>query len=346
MARLRILLLAAVSLALAGCVSSMLARRVVTPPNKSGARAMFADSKIVKSAPSAFTQVGKVRVGPPAADIAFAIIEPGDYGFEYELEISRAAGREPRIERLSAGWRPAREATPLAAPLAAPPRGTLLFLHGYLQDKRFVTPWAIRLAQEGYRCVLLDLRGHGDSTGQHISFGAFEAADVSAVLDELGRLGWEVSRVGLFGVSYGASIALLTAGRDARVKSVVAFEPFASAETAVPELMRAAFASQARGITDAQFAAAHRKQARLAGFDWSDADIPKSLARARAPVLFLHGEADTWLSPEHSRALMQYAPEGSVLRLVPGDNHVTLPMQIAAFEREVIGWFGATFTKP
>jgi pimeloyl-ACP methyl ester carboxylesterase len=229
---------------------------------------------------------------------------------------------------------------------AEPPKGTLVFLHGYLQDKRFLTPWAIRLAQAGYRCVLLDLRGHGESTGKHISFGAYESADVSAVIDDLARRGWDVSRVGLFGVSYGASVALLAAGRDARVKAVVAFEPFASAETAVPELMRAAFATEARGITDRQFAIAHRKEARLAGFEWSEADIPAALSRSRAPVLFFHGEADTWLSPDHSRRLAALAPAGSVLRLVPRDNHVTLPLQMAPFEREVIGWFDAAFTKP
>lgn len=341
MPRFRILVVVA-SLALAGCVSSLLARKVVAPPNQSGIKAMFADSPIIRNAPSAFAMTGKVRTGPPAADIAFAVIEPGDYGFEYDLAISQAPGRGPRIERLNAFWRPATGATLRTAP----PKGTLLFLHGYLQDKRFATPWAIRLAQEGYRCVLLDLRGHGDSTGKHISFGAFEAADVSAVIDELGRLGWDVSQVGLFGVSYGASVALLAAGRDTRVRAVVALEPFSSAETAVPELMRAAFASRARGISDAQFAAAHRKQARLAGFDWTDADIPAALARTRAPVLFFHGERDTWLSPEHSRELLRHAPEGSALRLLPDDTHVTLPLQIAPFEREVAAWFEAAFTKP
>lgn len=341
MLRCRVLLLV-VSLALAGCVSSMLARKVVAPPNQSGIKAMFADTQIIRNAPLAFSLVDKVRSGPPAADIAFAIIEPGDYEFRYDLSITRAPGRGPRIERLDAGWRPAA----LATPRTGPPRGTLLFLHGYLQDKRFVTPWAIRLAQEGYRCVLLDLRGHGDSTGKHISFGAFEAADVSAVIDELGRRGWDVSRVGLFGVSYGASVALLAAGRDARVRSVVALEPFSSAETAVPELMRAAFAAKARGISDAQFAAAHRKQARLAGFDWADADIPVALSRTRAPVLLLHGELDTWLSPEHSRELLRHAPAGSVLRLLPDDTHVTLPLQIPALEGEVAGWFETAFTKP
>ena len=58
-------------------------------------------------------------------------------------------------------------------------------------------------------------------------------------------------------------------------------------------------------------------------------------------MLFLHGEADAWLSPDHSRALFQYAPAGSKLELVPKDNHVTLPLQIAPFEPEVIDWFDA-----
>jgi pimeloyl-ACP methyl ester carboxylesterase len=325
-----------------GCVSSLLARKVVAPPNQSGVKALFADSPLIAHAPEAFSETWKVRVPRPAADITVASIEPGDYGFEYDLELSYAAGRDPRIERFRAHWLPARE----ARPRAAPPKGTLLLLHGYLQDKRFVTPWAIRLAQEGYRCVVVDLRGHGASTGTHISFGAFEAADISAVIDDLEVRGWDVSHVGLFGVSYGASVALLTAGRDSRVRAVVAFEPFASAERAVPELMRAAFKAQARGITDRQFAAAHLKQARIAGFQWSDADIHAALARATAPVLFLHGEADTWLSPLHSRELMAHAPAGSALRLLPGDNHVTLPLRIMPLAGEVVAWFDAAFIRP
>jgi pimeloyl-ACP methyl ester carboxylesterase len=277
-----------------------------------------------------------VRVAEPAAEIAVASIEPGDYGFQYDLRLSYAEGRDPTIEHFNAYWRPVQEVRLGALPA----KGTVLLLHGYLQDKRFVTPWAIRLAQEGFRCAVVDLRGHGESSGRHISFGAFEARDISAVIDDLGRRGWDVSRVGLFGISYGASVSLLTAGRDPRVAAVVAFEPFASAERAVPELMRAAFAREARGISDAHFAAAHLKQARVAGFDWSDADIPAALARTQAPVLFLHGEADSWLSPRHSRELIDKAPAGSRLKLVPRDNHVTLPLQIAPFEREVIDWFG------
>jgi pimeloyl-ACP methyl ester carboxylesterase len=335
----RILCVAVAALLLGGCVSSLLARKVVAPPNRSGIPALFADSPAIQRAPTAWSREWKVRAPGPAAELSVASVEAGDYGFEYDLALTFPPAGVPRIDRFHVFWRPAAEVTP------RPARGTVLLLHGYLQDKRFVTPWAIRLAQEGFRCLVLDLRGHGESTGRHISFGAFEAADVSAVLDDLARRGWDVSRVGLLGISYGASVALLTAGRDPRVQAVVAFEPFASAERAVPELMRAAFAARARGISDEQFARAHEKQARIAGFDWAQADIPAALARTRAPVLFFHGEADVWLSPDHSRELVASAPAGSVLRLVPRENHVTLPLQIAPFAGDAAAWFARAFTK-
>ena len=340
MSRLRILLTAVGAFALAGCVSSILARKVVSPPNKSGIKPLFADLAILKRAPDAFADSWIVPIAHPRADIAVASIEPGDYAFTYDLKLRYPVGNPPAIDHFNASWRAAKDVARYPPPF----KGTVILLHGFLQTRDSVTPWAVRLAQAGYRCAVLDLRGHGASTGRYISFGAFESRDVSAVIDDLGRREWDVSRVGLLGVSYGASVALLTAGRDARIKTVVAFEPFASAERAVPELMRAVFTREAGGITDRQFAAAHMKQARIAGFAWKDADIPAALQRTRAPVLFLHGEADAWLSPDHSRTLFKFAPSGSKLELIPKDNHVSLPLQIAPFEKEVIGWFDAGFT--
>jgi pimeloyl-ACP methyl ester carboxylesterase len=337
MLRLRIFMAAIGALALAGCVSTILARKIVAPPNKSGIQPMFSNLMILKHAPDAFADVWTLAIAQPPAHISVASIEPGDYSFAYDLRIEYVDGKQPNISHFAAFWRSAED----VVRYPGAPKGTVLLLHGYLQDRNSVTPWAIRLAQAGFRCAVVDMRGHGASTGDHISFGAFEARDISAVIDDLDRRGWDVSRIGLFGVSYGASVALLTAGRDTRVKTVVAVEPFASAERAVPELMRGAFAQQAAGITNRQFAAAHLKQARIAGFNWHDADIPAALSHTMAPVLFVHGEADTWLSPDHSRVLFEHAPAGSKLVLVPHDNHVSLPLQIAPLEADVIGWIEA-----
>jgi pimeloyl-ACP methyl ester carboxylesterase len=327
----------AANLLLAGCVSSLLASKVVAPPNQSGIKPLFADWEVLKHAPEVFADSWTIDVGPPAARISVAAVEPGDYGMVYELRLSYPQGQPPHVDFFNSYWKPASQRTRRQGP----PRGTIVLLHGYLQNKNYVTPWAVRLAQAGFRCLVVDLRGHGHSTGAHISFGAFESRDLSQVLDDLGRRGWDVSHVGLLGVSYGASVALVTAGRDPRVASVVAFEPFSSAQKAVPELMRAAFASEAKGISDRQFAAAHAKEAKYGGFAWADADIPAALARTRAPVLFIHGERDHWVSPEHSRALMKVAPPGSKLRLVPRDNHVSLPLQIEPFADEIVAWLDA-----
>jgi len=319
----------------AGCVSSLLAKRIVAPPNKSGIKPLLADWEVLKHAPDAFAATWTVEVTSPPATLAVASVEPGDYGLVYDMRFEYPEGKPPKVVYFNSYFRPAAE----RVPAIGPSRGTILLLHGYLQTRNSVTPWAVRLAQAGFRCVLMDLRGQGLSTGDHISFGAFESRDVSRVLDDLGRRGWDVSRVGIFGVSYGASVALVSAGNDPRITSIVAFEPFASAERAVPELMRSAFASEARGISDKQFAAAHVKEAKIAGFAWSDADIPAALARSRAPVLFVHGERDTWISPDHSRELVKLAPQGSRLVLVPRETHMSLPMQIEPYAQQVIEWF-------
>jgi pimeloyl-ACP methyl ester carboxylesterase len=311
----------------------MLAHRIVTAPNQSGIQPLFADWEVLKHGPEAFSDTWTVATGPPPARIAVASIEPGDYGFVFDVQLEYPEAQAPRIKHSTAYWRPAAQRVPRES------RGTVLLLHGYLQNRNYIVPWAVRLAEAGFRCAVLDLRGHGASTGEHISFGAFESRDLVQVLDDLQRRGWDVSRVGVFGVSYGASVALLTAGRDPRVAAVVAFEPFSSAERAVPELMRSVFARQARGISDRQFAAAHLKEARIAGFEWSDADIFAALARTRAPVLFIHGDKDTWVSAEHSRALVERAPAGSRLMIAPLDDHVTLPLQLPVHAPSVVSWF-------
>ena len=186
MSNLRVAALALAGLLLTGCVSSILAQNVVAPPNRSGIKPLFADSDIIKHAPDAFAATWTVDVGPPAAKLAVAAIEPGDYGFAYDLRMTYAEGKAPHIDTFNARWRPAAEVRRM------PPRGTVLLLHGYLQNRNFIVPWAVRLAQSGFRCVVLDLRGHGASTGDHISFGAFESRDISQVLDDLGRRGWDV----------------------------------------------------------------------------------------------------------------------------------------------------------
>src|SRR5215831_9206830 len=67
--------------------------------------------------------------------------------------------------------------------------GTVFVLHGIRAAKQWMRGWGTMLADAGYRAVLVDLRGHGRSTGDFMSYGVVEARDLSQALDALERRG-------------------------------------------------------------------------------------------------------------------------------------------------------------
>jgi len=109
-----------------------------------------------------------VDVGPPPARLCYRIIEPADY----HLKISSTnwlADDKRQYEFSFKATVPAQSNV-----WTSSPRGTVLLLHGYGLAQFSMLPWALRLSQDGWRSVLVDLRGHGKSTGRQIYFGVKE----------------------------------------------------------------------------------------------------------------------------------------------------------------------------
>jgi pimeloyl-ACP methyl ester carboxylesterase len=262
------------------------------------ARAIIQAPNAGRSEPAPMTGEIRVAVGPPRASIALATVDPAH---------------------------------------GSPPRATVFVLHGIRDRKEAMRPWATMLARAGYRAVLVDLRGHGRSTGDVLTYGVVDAVDLSQVLDALADQGRIVGPVGVMGHSYGAATAIQWAGRDARVAGVVAVAPFTNLRDVVPGYTIVP-------LSPAFVARVVDRAGKLGGFDPDAASPLDAITRARAPVLLVHGRADRRIPPSHSQRLHAAAPDHSELVLVDGAGHddVTGAPGARLAERTV-AWFSGAF---
>jgi pimeloyl-ACP methyl ester carboxylesterase len=232
--------------------------------------------------------------------------------------------------------------TPATAPTMRPvPRGTIFMLHG-LQENQEGGAYVVyreMLVHAGYRCVQVDLRGHGRSTGNYVTYGAKESRDLMKVLDAMEAKKLIAGDVGVIGASYGAAVGIQWAGIDPRVKAVIAMEPFATLEDAAIDAAPAVLGKLGRTVTDRSLRLAVEKGARRAGFDPDDASPLAAIARTKAHVLLIHSRDDELVPVAHSIRLNQAAPDHSKLILVEHQSHFTMWFEsINLIRRSSIEW--------
>jgi pimeloyl-ACP methyl ester carboxylesterase len=240
--------------------------------------------------------------------------------------------------RIDAGVPSATLVSWVVPPRELPVRATVLLLHGVRMDKRSLVPVALALSDAGYRAVLVDLRGHGESTGRFLTYGVAEARDLSAILDALG----ERSRggVGVYGFSYGAAVAIELSARDARIGAVVSIAPFSSLREVTADYERNYLPGPLRFVPDAWFQRAVDAAGARARFDPDRAAPARAVTRSTAPVLLVHGDADTQVPLRHSTAIAQAAGKRAELMEIPGATHADMPAdRTGTIRRAAVEWF-------
>ncbi|MEO6569262.1 MAG: alpha/beta fold hydrolase, partial [Opitutaceae bacterium] len=221
-----------------------------------------------------------------------------------------------------------------------PAKGTIVLLHGVTMRKETMMLWALYLSGAGYRTVLVDLRGHGGSGGEFITYGFKEKTDLIAVLDALDKQGLAKGKVGVLGISYGATMGLHWAASDPRVGAVVAIEPFADAKRAITDFV-GQVGWPANLLSAGRIKAVIDQAPREAGFTWNEVNVYEAVEKIRHPILFFHGTHDRLLPVWHSAELKDYALPGSRLVICVDDDHLTLPKRLEPYATEVLAWFDA-----
>jgi len=269
-----------------------------------------------------------VDVGPPAARLVYRVVEPADYNLKVS-STNWVVRDRPRFKFSFRADVPGKtnEWTGL-------PRGTVVLLHGYGVAQFAMSPWALRLAQAGWRCVLLDLRGHGKSSGERIYYGTREAQDLSQLLNVLDHDGQLATPVVAFGESYGASLALRWEGSDPRVSSAVAIAPYAVLSNAVMNICH----EYARWLPPTYLRAGLKKLPSVLEVQSGQLDTTLVLAERPVRALFIAGQRDKVTPVGDVRKLYEAAASQSGWFVVSNATHESVTYYFEDLTAPILCW--------
>jgi len=223
-------------------------------------------------------------------------------------------------------------------PSRQPVRGTVLVLHGIRDSKASIRGIGQLLADGGYRSLLIDLRGHGSSSGDWLTYGVVDSRDLTQVLDAIDRQNLLTEPVGVFGCSYGAATAIQLAARDPRIRSVVAVAPFATLHVAVHSYAR--LLGLGFILPKEMIGRAVEDAGQIGHFQPSEASPLQAIQQTEARILLIHGTADWKIPPSSSQQLHSAAPHHSRLILVENAGHDSAMVAVQTKSKaEILAWF-------
>jgi uncharacterized protein len=188
------------------------------------------------------------------------------------------------------------------------------------------------------------MRAHGESGGDRFTLGWKERYDVAAAVNVVMARGIPPGRIGVWAQSLGTASALLAAPELPQIAALVTDSALADARLLIESelhLRTGAPGVFAPGIT--------LIGGPLYGIDLDAIPPEKAVAHiAPRPILFIHGDADTRISPEHSRRLFAAAHNPAAeLWIVPGAGHVqSFATEPEAYAARVLGFFGHALAVP
>lgn len=202
---------------------------------------------------------------------------------------------------------------------AAPGAPVELMFHGYRGSaRRDLSGGVGRRLALGHSVLLIDQRAGGGSDGHITTFGIRESRDCLDWTDYAVRRFGPDCKLILTGISMGAATVLMAAGNPLppQVVGVLADCGYTSA----PDIIRTVI--RALHLPVWPLYPLIRLSGRVfGGFDIEDASPVDAMTRCKVPVLFCHGDADSFVPCRMSRENYAACTAPKRLHITPGAGH-------------------------
>ncbi len=170
----------------------------------------------------------------------------------------------------------------------------------------------------GCTTILVDQRAHGESEGKALSFGILERRDcVSWANFAAEKFGTDVPII-LTGISMGASTVMMASSLkfNANVVGIIADCGYTSPKDIICDVIK-----NMRLPVKTVYALIKLGARLFGGFNLEECDTQGALSQTDIPVLFIHGEADSFVPCDMTRASYAACTSDKQIMTVEGAGH-------------------------
>jgi dipeptidyl aminopeptidase/acylaminoacyl peptidase len=207
----------------------------------------------------------------------------------------------------------------------------IILLHGYPTDKGDLLHWASFL-KDKYNLLFFDFRYFGQSEGSFTSLGYHERKDVLSAIDFLKKKG--ISKIGLMGFSYGASVALLTLPQASDVEAVVADSAFANLD-----LMGKIYWGKFPYLEKLLMALSKLWGRLIYGIDAARISPEQAAKKVKTPIFVIHSRKDELILVENAKRLEKALSDNKNAQVWIYDRGVHGELAGQGYEERILQFF-------
>lgn len=196
---------------------------------------------------------------------------------------------------------------------------TAIVAHGYMGNAETMANYAKMFHDLGYNVLVPDARGHGKSEGDYIGFGWHERKDYVKWIDQVLETNGQSEEIVLYGISMGALTVMMTSGESlsTNVKAIIEDCGYSSVNEELAYQLNELFSLPPFPLIQVTSLMTKIR----AGYFFGEADAIKQLEKNQLPMLFIHGDADTFVPYEMLDKVYQATNGPKEKYIVPGAEH-------------------------
>ncbi|MBR4093202.1 MAG: alpha/beta hydrolase [Oscillospiraceae bacterium] len=179
-------------------------------------------------------------------------------------------------------------------PAEKPSDNLVICFHGYTSQKMSNCSFASFMHKLGFDCLLVDSRSHGESEGAYIGFGILDRYDCLSWINYVDERFDKKKNILLYGVSMGASTAVMATGFDdisKSVKAVVSDCAFTSPYDVFSHILKRDYKLSQFPVMNMNNRICNKK----AGYGFKDYSTLDAVVKTDIPILFIHGKNDDFV---------------------------------------------------